>query len=378
MEGSDMGKEDRYDLKNNPISDFKIGLDTHSFNVSLASRFGVVEALIIQHSYYWYKCNEGNEDMTKDGHTWFYRSVSQIADVYPYLSVDKVRRAIDRLVENGILIKGNYNTDKFKKANWYSLSDDMISVMSGDDKREDRQNAKPFGKMPNHSAKCQLNYKKKDSNKEYKEEKDESFSKKDVYLPFAAEPQQEYAKGDKTIHKKEHAKELVDFWNDKTRDFPKVRKVSPDVLSDIDKLLKRGYSYEDMKKAIVLCNSLSDFYKGKEKGNTWRATFQWLIHNTKNKFDMILNGALHTSQEQQRIYQSIMEEGVESQSTKYIPYTEGYHLWFNENDGKYYFTGNIINLADGYTKDNRPNGAQVHQNGYTYTWDAEKKDWDVK
>lgn len=183
---------------------------------------------------------------------------------------------------------------------------------------------------------------------------------------------------DKSLSKKERAQELINLWNNETKDFPKVRKVSPDVLSDIDKLLKRGYSYEDMKKAIVLCNSLSDFYKGKEKGNTWRATFQWLIHNTKNKFDMILNGALHTSQEQQRIYQSIMEEGMESQTTKYIPYTEGYHLWLNENDGKYYFTGNIINLADGYTRENRPNGAQVHQNGYTYTWNAERKDWDVK
>ena len=174
-----MGKEDRYNLKDNPISNLQIGLDTHSFNVSLASRFGVVEALIIQHSYYWYKCNKGNEDMTKDGHTWFYRSVSQIADVYPYLSVDKVRRAIDRLVENGILIKGNYNTDKFKKANWYSLSDDMISAMSGDSEESDRQNAKPFGKMPNHSAKCQLNYNKEYNNKENKEEIDKSISKKD-------------------------------------------------------------------------------------------------------------------------------------------------------------------------------------------------------
>lgn len=183
---------------------------------------------------------------------------------------------------------------------------------------------------------------------------------------------------DKSISKKERAKDLVDLWNNETKDFPKVRKVSPDIINSIDKMLRRGYSYEDIKKAIILCNSLSDFYKGKERGKTWKATFQWLIHNTNDNFDKILNGALHTSQEQQRIYQSIMEEGMESQTTKYIPYTEGYHLWLNENDGKYYFTGNIINLADGYTKENRPNGAQVNQNGYTYTWNAEKKDWDVK
>ena len=182
---------------------------------------------------------------------------------------------------------------------------------------------------------------------------------------------------DKSISKKELAKDIVDFWNANTTAFPKVRITSQDIIVSVDKLQKRGYSIDDIKKAILLCNSLSDFYKGKEKGKKWKATLQWLIKNTKDNFDLIMNGALHTSQEQQRIYQSVMEEGVESQSTKYIPYTEGYHLWFNENDGKYYFTGNIINLADGYTKDNRPNGAQVHQNGYTYTWNATSKEWEM-
>ena len=181
---------------------------------------------------------------------------------------------------------------------------------------------------------------------------------------------------DKSISKKEMAQELINLWNNETKDFPKVRKASPDIINSIDKMLKRGYSYEDMKKAVILCNSLSDFYKGKERGKTWKATFQWLIHNTNDNFDKIMNGALHTSQEQQRIYRSIMDEGVEAQLNKYNPYTEGYHLWLNENDGKYYFTGNIINLADGYTKDNRPNGVQVHQNGYTYTWNATSKEWE--
>ena len=89
-----------------------------------------------------------------------------------------------------------------------------------------------------------------------------------------------------------------------------------------------------------------------------------------------MNGALHTSEEQQKIYQTIITKGIESLSNTYMPYVEYPYLWLREEDGKFYFTGNIINLADGYTKDNRPNGAEVHQNGYTYTWNSETKEWE--
>lgn len=202
--------------------------------------------------------------------------------------------------------------------------------------------------------------------------------KEDIDLKEISKPNQYKEERDKSLSKKEQVKELVDLWNNETRDFPKVRRLSPDIVNSIDRILRRGYSYEDIKKAIFLCNSLSDFYKGKERGKTWKATFQWLVHNTNDNFDKIMNGALHTSQEQQRIYQSVMDNGIDAHSKMYNPHTEGYHLFLNESDGKYYFTGNIINLADGYTKDNRPDGAQVHQNGYTYTWDSVSKEWKTR
>ena len=269
-----MGKEDRYNLKDNPISNFQIGLDTHSFNVSLASRFGVVEALIIQHSYYWYKCNKGNEDMTKDGHTWFYRSVSQIADVYPYLSVDKVRRAIDRLVENGILIKGNYNTDKFKKANWYSLSDDMISAMSGDSEELDRQNAKPFGKMPNHSAKCQLNYNKEYNNKENKEERDKSLSKKED-IDFGS---------------------IFSAWNEVANDVDEIssiRELTDKRKKQIRTLFKSCNSTcEEFVRFIKTIPYADDWVIGKGD-RKWSIDFDWLIQNTSNWYVAGLEGNMH-------------------------------------------------------------------------------------
>ena len=273
---------------------------------------------------------------SQDGQSEFGGSLSYIAESLG-ITKENARKVVSRLVEGGFIIKRDIEVTKGIKVCKYKVNTDMIPELTAASKQS-RGGTKT---TPDNNI---------DNNR-----------KEEI---------------DKSISKKEMAQELINLWNNETKDFPKVRKASPDIINSIDKMLKRGYSYEDMKKSIVLCNSLSDFYKGKERGKTWKATFQWLIHNTNDNFDKIINGALHTSQEQQRIYQSIMDEGVEAQLNKYNPYTEGYHLWLNENDGKYYFTGNIINLADGYTKDNRPNGAQVHQNGYAYTWNATSKEWE--
>lgn len=332
----------------------------HQFNVEVAKVYGVEESILIHNIFFWIKKNVANDKHKHNGRYWTYNSSKAFSELFPYFNEKKISRLLAKMCNDEILVKGNFNQTAFDRTLWYSLSDKTIAVLDKEkydisqmSESYDKKRIFHFSKMGNGNPESEkpIPY----SNTNSKQDKEEI---------------------DKSISKKERAQELIDLWNNETKDFPKVRKASPDIINSIDKMLKRGYSYEDMKKAVILCNSLSDFYKGKERGKTWKATFQWLIHNTNDNFDKIINGALHTSQEQQRIYQSIMDEGVEAQLNKYNPYTEGYHLWLNENDGKYYFTGNIINLADGYTKDNRPNGAQVHQNGYTYTWNATSKEWE--
>ena len=259
---------DRYNIKNNPISNFKMGLDTHSFNVSLASRFGLIEAIIIQHSYYWYGLNKDNPDMTKDGKVWFFRSVSQIAEVYPYLTVDKVRRTIDRLVEVGILIKGNYSSDKFKKANWYSLSDEIIRIMKVENAESIQQNAKPFGKMPNDSAKCQLSYSNIDNN-----EKDYTI-----------------------LHDDDCYLSIMDAWNkmSDTLEFVNgIRSISDNRKKMIDSLIKKcNTSEEEIIKLINTIPYADDWVIG--KGNKgWAIDFDFLIKNTSNWFVRALEGDMH-------------------------------------------------------------------------------------
>ena len=179
---------------------------------------------------------------------------------------------------------------------------------------------------------------------------------------------------DKSISKKELAKDIVGFWNANTTAFPKVRITSQDIIVAVDKLQKRGYSVDDIKKAILLCNTLSDFYKGKEKGNKWKATFQWHIKNTKDNFDLIMNGEMHTSEQQQKEYNRIISaSSIDSIHEDYIP--ELGDVFWSERNNMYAFIGDISDVYDGYTNENRPNGAKLFQNGYTFVWSSKEKRW---
>lgn len=140
------------------LENFTLSADTHAFNVSLASKIGLVEAIILQHFYYWHQGNKNNESMIKDGRVWVFRSFNQIAEDYPYLSRDKVRGAIDRLEKAELIIKADYNTDKFKRACWYSLSDVALSIFFVD-KTHAGENPTPCGKIPRHVGKSHaINY----------------------------------------------------------------------------------------------------------------------------------------------------------------------------------------------------------------------------
>lgn len=146
---------------------FALSANTHSFNVSLATAIGLTEAIILQNFLHWHNANKENESMKRNGRIWFFRSISGICECYPYLSPDKIRYAIDRLVKSGLLLKDNFSKDKMKKTNWYSITDKTLRLFGeGENSQMDAYNTEPFGKIPNDSVNSQLNYSKETIDKE--------------------------------------------------------------------------------------------------------------------------------------------------------------------------------------------------------------------
>jgi hypothetical protein len=94
----------------------------HYFNTDVAKDFGIEEAILLHNFHFWLSKNAANEKHFHDGLYWFYNSKKAFVDLFPYMNETKIFRSIKNLEERGFVVKGNYNTDKWNKTNWYAIT----------------------------------------------------------------------------------------------------------------------------------------------------------------------------------------------------------------------------------------------------------------
>ena len=120
----------------------------HSFDVNLAAKYGVYEAIIIHHFQHWINHNKRLGRNFKEGRTWSYQTRAEIAAWFPYLSPNQVRRLTDRLVELKVLRKGNYNKMSLDKTIWYAFENEEMFTIGNFAKSID-ESATSSGKSAN-------------------------------------------------------------------------------------------------------------------------------------------------------------------------------------------------------------------------------------
>lgn len=96
--------------------------------MDLATEIGLSEALLMQHFYYWFQQNRDNEGMIKDGRVWCFSAVRVINEIFPYLSPQNIKTAINHLIRDGYLLKGKYNDYAWQHTTWYALSDKGLAL----------------------------------------------------------------------------------------------------------------------------------------------------------------------------------------------------------------------------------------------------------
>lgn len=96
----------------------------HHFDVDVAMKVGVTEAVLLDNFAYWTKANEANHRNEYDGRVWTYNTLEALQQIFPYLSANQIRYALSNLVKNGYVVTGNYNANPFDRTKWYALTDD--------------------------------------------------------------------------------------------------------------------------------------------------------------------------------------------------------------------------------------------------------------
>lgn len=101
----------------------------HRFQVELAMIYGIEEAVLIENFVHWIQKNKANNKHYHDGRYWTYNSAKAFSEQFPYMNESKVKRVLTRLVDMGVLLKGNFNENQYDRTCWYAFTDDGVAIV---------------------------------------------------------------------------------------------------------------------------------------------------------------------------------------------------------------------------------------------------------
>lgn len=98
----------------------------HQFCIEIASKYGIEEAIIVHNLFFWINKNVANDKHLHDGRYWTYNSSKAFSKLFPYMNEHKIYRVLKSLETKKVILKGNYNPNKYIHTNWYAFTDQAI------------------------------------------------------------------------------------------------------------------------------------------------------------------------------------------------------------------------------------------------------------
>jgi len=94
----------------------------HSFDVEIAKKYGIEEAILLQNLYFWIEKNKANNKHYYNDTYWTYNSKKAFADIFPYMTPRKIDYTLKNLIDKGLVITGNFNENATDRTLWYALT----------------------------------------------------------------------------------------------------------------------------------------------------------------------------------------------------------------------------------------------------------------
>lgn len=335
----------------------------HHFNVSIAEDFGIESAILINYFFFWTDKNAANERHLHDGRYWFYNSRKAMCGTFPYMGEMTIFRTIQKLISNELLVKGNYNEDKWDRTAWYAFTDKGLEylIKKGYESRSlfrlyqsEKSDYIETNNRLYQSEQCLNTVDKKQLIKK-ENERDKSLSKENFSEDIFGDSSvnvNDTVEQEKTEKKKQSDDFFEECWIAYRRKGSKKKsKEYWDKLSAEDKSVIMQHI-----KAYVQSRDLN--YQKDFERYLRDNIFLTIVVSGKNVvFDPTrLNG---------------------ESSKVYLPHEEIGFNW-NEHENCYMYVGCWSGfIPDGYKDDERPDGATVKLGNSqgTVIWSSEKKEW---
>ncbi len=101
----------------------------HSFDIDIAKRYGIPAAVLLKNIHFWIEKNKANDKNFFDGLFWTYNSKKAFAELFPYLTERQIDYALQKLIDDGVVITGNYNKAPYDRTLWYAITKKGYSIL---------------------------------------------------------------------------------------------------------------------------------------------------------------------------------------------------------------------------------------------------------
>lgn len=142
----------------------------HSFDINIAKIYGIPSAILLKNLYFWIEKNRANEKNCYDGYYWTYNSKKAFAELFPYMTARQIDYALQKLIDDELIITGNYNKVAYDRTLWYAITKKGYSILQNcemDFAKSENGNNENVTPIPNNKP-------VKTSNKNNKERKKET------------------------------------------------------------------------------------------------------------------------------------------------------------------------------------------------------------
>ncbi|MBR5299836.1 MAG: hypothetical protein IKU36_06265 [Bacteroidales bacterium] len=116
----------------------------NAFDTEVAQDVGMAAAVLYKNIQYWCEKNRANGMNEHDGLFWTYNSLKAFRELFPYMSEKTIRRALEKLEENGYIKVGCFNEDARDRTRWYA---DLRPIINNMDEVKEEDSIFPKGQM---------------------------------------------------------------------------------------------------------------------------------------------------------------------------------------------------------------------------------------
>ncbi|MCD8355971.1 MAG: hypothetical protein LUE11_05320 [Clostridia bacterium] len=142
------------------------------FDVGLAERYSVDEAIFVHNIAYWCWKNECNGKNIHEGTAWTYNTTAALVKLFPFWTKSQIERIIKKCVEHGLLLVCINNQKAMDRTRSFAITE-IVKCIYRNREMDFSESGKPF----NENEKC------------YKETNNKPNSNTDSTEPFAVLPQ---------------------------------------------------------------------------------------------------------------------------------------------------------------------------------------------